>query len=192
MQPRTLILAFNCLLATNTSFDYQARRPSQYVLRNLAGDTASDPCRLDTSLLSRLDRKGIRQAITRVADLSVQHFESKFDQDRNYVPLYTRLLAAGRKFIAASNHLAQGAPIDGHQPSPEGPMLRSELYKYCVYSERDGRESLVDLVADRGEMQNLANEPMHCAKLLGHRRMVCARGFKINDLPPYPPEVVHP
>lgn len=37
-----------------------------------------------------------------------------------------------------------------------GRMLRSDRYKYCVYTEGKIRESLVDLQSDPGEMKNLA------------------------------------
>lgn len=37
-----------------------------------------------------------------------------------------------------------------------GRMLRSDRYKYCVYTEGKIRESLVDLQTDPGEMKNLA------------------------------------
>ena len=35
-------------------------------------------------------------------------------------------------------------------------MLRSDRYKYCVYTDGKIRESLVDLQTDPGEMKNLA------------------------------------
>jgi arylsulfatase A-like enzyme len=90
-----------------------------------------------------------------------------------------------RTFIVASNHLAQGAPIDGILHSPHGRMLCSERYKYCVYSEGQHRESLVDLVNDPGEMQNLAGNAKYQHILQTHRAMLQQWGSERNDHFPY-------
>jgi arylsulfatase A-like enzyme len=63
-----------------------------------------------------------------------------------------------REYVVSENHT--------------GRMLRSRFYKYCVYSQGQARESLVDLRNDPGEMNNLASEPESRAVLLEHRRML--------------------
>ncbi len=50
-----------------------------------------------------------------------------------------------------------------------GRMVCSGRFKYCVYESGERRESLVDLVADPGEMQNLAAAPEHASVLQQHR-----------------------
>lgn len=48
-------------------------------------------------------------------------------------------------------------------------MLRTERYKYCVYVDGEDRESLVDLQADPGELQNLASLSEYRETLNQHR-----------------------
>ena len=50
-----------------------------------------------------------------------------------------------------------------------GRMIRSERYKYCVYTEGMNRESVVDLKKDPGEMRNLASKPEYHEILNQHR-----------------------
>ena len=50
-----------------------------------------------------------------------------------------------------------------------GRMLRSNRYKYCVYSGGVIRESFVDLRTDPGEMKNLVGVPKFCKTLNHHR-----------------------
>jgi choline-sulfatase/glucosamine-6-phosphate deaminase len=75
-----------------------------------------------------------------------------------------------RKYIVVSNHMVQGAPIDGVTPTPAGRMVRSRRYKYCVYSLGERRESLVDMEKDPGEMVNLALSRQHREVLAQHRQ----------------------
>ncbi len=56
-------------------------------------------------------------------------------------------------------------PILGLKPTPAGRMLRTARYKYCVYDQGEHRESLVDLEADPGAMNNLARESPFAAPL---------------------------
>jgi len=48
-------------------------------------------------------------------------------------------------------------------------MIRSQRYKYCVYTEGEIPESLVDMRNDPGEMKNLASLPEYKNALLEHR-----------------------
>jgi arylsulfatase A-like enzyme len=51
-------------------------------------------------------------------------------------------------------------------------MLRSTHYKYVVYGAGDRREVLTDMVADPGEMKNLALDPAFATVLAEHRRLL--------------------
>src|SRR6185437_3782739 len=64
-----------------------------------------------------------------------------------------------RSYVVSSNHMTQGAPVDGKIHKPRGRMVRSQRYKYCVYDQGKHRESLVDLAHDPGEMVNIADQP---------------------------------
>ena len=75
-----------------------------------------------------------------------------------------------REFVVVSNQMVQGAKVDGVTPQPEGRMLRSRRYKYCVYNLGEQRESLVDMQNDPGEMVNLAEDEQHRGVLNQHRR----------------------
>jgi choline-sulfatase len=79
-----------------------------------------------------------------------------------------------RDFLVVSNKMVQGAPVDGRTPAPDGRMVRSGRYKYCVYNEGARRESLADLEKDPGEMTNLAEDPRHKKTLDQHRAMLAA------------------
>ncbi|MHC4405794.1 MAG: sulfatase family protein [Planctomycetota bacterium] len=75
-----------------------------------------------------------------------------------------------RQYLVVSNKMIQGEPIDGVKPEPEGRMVRSRRYKYCVYSLGERRESLVDVQNDPGETINLADGEQHRTTLDEHRR----------------------
>jgi len=77
-----------------------------------------------------------------------------------------------RQYVVASDKMLEGAPLDGRKPNPTGRMVRGQRYKYCVYSEGERRESLVDLENDPGEMVNLAGEPAAHKILTEHRAML--------------------
>jgi len=75
-----------------------------------------------------------------------------------------------RPYVVCQNHMVQCEPVDGKKFTPHGRMLRSERYKYCVYSEGQRRESLVDMEKDPGEMKNLAQDAAHQSVLARHRQ----------------------
>jgi rhamnogalacturonyl hydrolase YesR len=72
------------------------QRPSSRELHDAAGDIASDPGPIDTSLSPALDRKDVQRAMKKVADWELVHAQPKFTQDWTYAPLYSGLLAASR------------------------------------------------------------------------------------------------
>ena len=82
--------------------------------------------------------------------------------------------AAGedRPYIVVSNKMVQCEPVDGVLLQPDGRMVRSSRYKYCLYSLGQRRESLVDMQTDPGEMVNLAAKSQYRPALLQHRKFL--------------------
>lgn len=78
-----------------------------------------------------------------------------------------------RDFIVSENHMIQCEPVDGIHIMPHGRMVRSDRYKYCIYSEGEHRESLVDMQADPGEMKNLAGDARFADVMKQHRVYLC-------------------
>jgi choline-sulfatase len=89
-----------------------------------------------------------------------------------------------REYVVVSNKMVQGTTVDGINPQPDGRMVRSQRYKYCVFNEGSRRESLFDLEKDPGEMENLAPNAAHRAVLVDYRRMLAEWGRKVAD--PFP------
>jgi choline-sulfatase len=74
-----------------------------------------------------------------------------------------------RDYVVSQNHMVQCASINGKHLTPHGRMVRSNCYKYCLYSEGEQRESLVDMEKDPGEMVNLAGKSDFAGVLKQHR-----------------------
>jgi arylsulfatase A-like enzyme len=73
--------------------------------------------------------------------------------------------------------LAEGRTPSSWRPTQvvengESRMIRSAQYKYIVYATGARREMLVDMIADPGEMKNLAADPAFAAVLAEHRRLL--------------------
>ena len=75
-----------------------------------------------------------------------------------------------REYVVVSNKMVQGAPVEGESPQPDGRMVRSDRYKYCLYNYGRRRESLVDMAGDSGEMVNQARNSEFRDVLQRHRR----------------------
>jgi len=86
-----------------------------------------------------------------------------------------------REFVVSSNHLMYGAPVEGVTKRPHGRMVRSDRYKYCLYSEGERRESLIDMELDPGEMVNLAGSPEFADVLQQHRLRLHHFGERTGD-----------
>ncbi len=86
-----------------------------------------------------------------------------------------------RDFIVSENYLVQGDPVDGKSIQPQGRMVRSVQYKYCLYSEGERRESLVDMNKDPLEMVNLAQKPEYKIALEKHRSFLKQHAEQNND-----------
>jgi arylsulfatase A-like enzyme len=86
-----------------------------------------------------------------------------------------------RPYIVVSNKMVQCEPVDGVLLQPDGRMVRSSRYKYCLYSLGRRRESLVDMQADPGEMVNLAAKSQHRKVLLQHREFLRDFALKHGD-----------
>ena len=74
-----------------------------------------------------------------------------------------------REYVVVQNYMIQGGPVDGVVPKVKGRMVRSERYKYCIYSEGEQKESLFDLENDPGEMVNIVSDPAKNNILKQHR-----------------------
>jgi len=86
-----------------------------------------------------------------------------------------------RNFVISQNHMAQAGEINGFTPTMEGRMVRTDRYKYCVYSRGIRRESLIDMVNDPGEMTDLACDPEYRDLLLEHREILARFGREHSD-----------
>ncbi len=84
-------------------------------------------------------------------------------------------------YVIVENDMAQAGVLDGLKPAMEGRMVRTERYKYCVYTRGRQRESLVDLQADPGELNDLATDPQYRPVLLEHRALLARFGREQND-----------
>jgi choline-sulfatase len=93
--------------------------------------------------------------------------------------------SARREYVVVSDQLAQGAPVNGKEIAPDGRMLRSERFKYTVYSPLSSggehREALVDLEKDPGETTNLARDAKFAIELQRHRGLLAAWCRKYGD-----------
>ena len=79
------------------------------------------------------------------------------------------------------------APSGNQYQGTVGRMVRTQRYKYCVYSWGLYREQLFDLETDPGEMVNLAVEARYSDVLRDMRRRLDRWGKRTND-----PVVLHP
>jgi len=77
-----------------------------------------------------------------------------------------------RDHVVVENNMVQGGEVDGIPPALEARMVRTDRYKYCVYSRGSRRESLVDMQADPGETKDLARDPAYREVLLKHRDLL--------------------
>ena len=86
-----------------------------------------------------------------------------------------------RDFVVTENHMVQCEPVDGISHKPQGRMVRSERYKYCIYSEGNERESLVDMLYDPLEMVNQAKNPVYKMVLEQHHAYLKEHAKQNND-----------
>jgi choline-sulfatase len=96
-------------------------------------------------------------------------------------PALGKAMADPRAFVVTQHHMVQCAEVDGKHLRPHGRMVRSEHYKYCLYSEGKRRESLVDMVNDPGEMVNLADDPDYRDVLIKHRACLKQHARQYED-----------
>jgi arylsulfatase A-like enzyme len=101
---------------------------------------------------------------------------------RSLLPLaFGQPVASWRQYVVVQNDMAQGGEVDGLRPRIQGRMVRSDRYKYCVFSRGYQRESLVDMETDPGEMINLASAPKYRSVLLQHRQWLARFGQDHHD-----------
>ncbi len=90
-------------------------------------------------------------------------------------------VAQWRDHLVLENHMDQAGRVGDIQPAVQGRLVRTERYKYCVFSQGNRRESLVDLQADPGETRDLAQDPAHRRVLLEHRALLTKFAREHND-----------
>lgn len=101
---------------------------------------------------------------------------------RSLLPLvFGRPMITWRDHLVVEDYMSQTGEIKGMKPQMQGRMVRSERYKYCVYSQGQQRESLVDLQTDPGEMVNLATDSQYRKILLQHREWLDQFGKENHD-----------
>ncbi len=96
----------------------------------------------------------------------------KLPGDMNGLSL--RLLADGRKVEQWRDHVVIETEF-GTYGKPNGIMgrcVRTDQYKYMVYSEGAPQEQLIDMQNDPGEMKNLLDDPAHKEELTRHRKLL--------------------
>lgn len=86
-----------------------------------------------------------------------------------------------RDHVVVEDNMNQAGEVNGLKPQMEGRMVRTDRYKYCLYSRGNQRESLVDMHADPGEMQDLATDPAYRKVVLEHREMLVRFGQEHHD-----------
>jgi hypothetical protein len=86
-----------------------------------------------------------------------------------------------REDVVSHMSMSQAGEIDGFKPKIRWWMVRTERYKYCLFSNGQRRESLVDMQADPGELNNLASDPAHRQALLDHRERLARYGREQSD-----------
>jgi arylsulfatase A-like enzyme len=101
---------------------------------------------------------------------------------RSLLPLALgKAVPVWREYVVVQDNMTQVGLIDGMKPTMEGRMVRSDRYKYCLYSHGQQRESLVDLQADPGETRDLAADPKYRQVLLEHRDLLAQFGREHKD-----------
>ena len=101
---------------------------------------------------------------------------------RSLLPLaFGQPAASWRNHVVVENHMTQSGEVAGFRPTLEGRMIRSDRYKYCVFSRGQQRESLVDMQADPGEMINLATDSKYRDVVLQHREWLARFGKQHRD-----------
>ncbi|MEM9417748.1 MAG: sulfatase-like hydrolase/transferase [Planctomycetota bacterium] len=72
-------------------------------------------------------------------------------------------------YLVCQNKAAQGVGMSEAPFARDGRMVRTAMYKYCLYNVGPQYESLFDLDQDPGEMQNLARVEAYSDILAAHR-----------------------
>lgn len=91
------------------------------------------------------------------------------------------IVSSWRDEVVVEDNMTQGVRVDGILPTAQGRMIRTDRFKYCVYTNGVHRESLVDLQNDPGEMINLARDPAYHGVLLAMRERLRRWGVENHD-----------
>jgi unsaturated rhamnogalacturonyl hydrolase len=94
--PLAGVCVLSVALGASAQTQTPTQRPSAKELHDAAGDVATDPGPIDTTLSPKLMRADVRKAMKKVADWSLVNEQPHFTQDWTYAPLYTGLLDASK------------------------------------------------------------------------------------------------
>jgi arylsulfatase A-like enzyme len=94
-----------------------------------------------------------------------------------YALALKKVTTLDRPYVVAETMFARGDEYKG----PQGRMLRTDRYKYCVYERGDQREQLFDMHADPGETNNLAVNNECRNTLSQHRQMLQQWAVETSD-----------
>ena len=87
----------------------------------------------------------------------------------------------GAKFIVSELAPFKKSTLGGKYFNWRGRMVRTDKYKYCIYSGGERNEQLFDMRKDRGETDNLINNPKYAGVIKEHREMLKIWIIKTND-----------
>ncbi|OQC08366.1 MAG: Choline-sulfatase [Candidatus Hydrogenedentes bacterium ADurb.Bin101] len=94
-----------------------------------------------------------------------------------YALALKKVTTLDRPYVVAETMFARGDEYKG----PQGRMLRTDRYKYCVYERGDQPEQLFDMHADPGETNNLAVNNECRNTLSQHRQMLQQWAVETSD-----------
>jgi len=85
-----------------------------------------------------------------------------------------------RQYVVSETSFGNWASV-GEGDFPKARMVRTDRYKYIAYDKGDRREQLIDMVADPGEMVNLAEKAELAGVLQRHRDYLAQWCRRTND-----------
>lgn len=133
-------------------------------------------CRARGSTSSALVSTGIDLMPT-ILDVAGINGQPESGYGRSLEPLSCdRSAAWDRRFVVAETTFGRGADY-----GPSGRMVRTEHFKYVIYSSGTMREQLFAMGADPGETRNLAVESAFRRVLASHRELLREWAATTND-----------
>jgi arylsulfatase A-like enzyme len=117
-----------------------------------------------------------RQLVNLGTDMAATMLDAARIPQPAYLPGISVLAAAmgkenapANEYVVSENNLHRGWALQG---DVDGRMVRSQRYKYTVYTNTSPAEQLFDMELDPGETRDLAMKPQYQDVLRQHRRML--------------------